>query len=397
MRRTWLILLALAAVVGALWSGAPARAGKAPFADDPPSPVIYPGQRLPLLFTHAAHLERGAACVDCHRDATTSRSAVDNLLPGEAACRGCHAIDRTKPDQDSAGPPVKCVACHVGYVAGQPPARVYIPSPELKFDHASHVARGQACTDCHGDLAAEGVGLATRDQLPRMRLCLTCHDGEQAPDACATCHLTEVGVLRTELGHGTLVPSGVIHNDAHGLDFIKRHGAAASRDPDYCGACHRDSDCADCHAGVAKPMDFHGGDYVLTHAVEARRNQPDCSTCHRKQTFCTGCHDRSGVGSRGESDFEQADPMRAFHPDNWVSLAGGANQHAREARANLDACASCHREDDCAACHTAELGSPRVSPHGAGWRSSSKCEALASKNPRMCLRCHIEQQQVSCD
>ena len=104
MRRTWLILLALAAVIGALWSGAPARAGQAPYADDPPSSVIYPDQRLPLVFTHAAHLQRGATCADCHGAAATSRSAVDNLLPGETACRGCHAIDRDKPDLQATPP-----------------------------------------------------------------------------------------------------------------------------------------------------------------------------------------------------------------------------------------------------------------------------------------------------
>lgn len=391
MRTAWIIVLVIAALVGA-------AAGRPRYADDPPSPVVYPDQRLPLVFTHAAHLQRGAACLDCHAAAKTSRSAVDNLLPPERACTPCHAIDRALPDKQADGPPARCDACHVGYVAGQPTARVWIPPPNLKFDHQAHVGRGVACTGCHGDLEKEGVGLATRDQLPRMRLCLECHDGARAPDACDTCHLADVGVLRTALPDGTLAPSGVLHGDAHDADFLRDHGAAASGREDYCGACHRESFCSDCHTGVAKPMDFHPGDYALTHAVDARRNDPDCSTCHRKQSFCVGCHERSGVGQRGDTGFDGDDPDRTFHPPGWASTTGGAaaNRHAREARANLDACAACHREDSCLECHTAEVGSPRVSPHGAGWRGSARCEALARKNGRLCLRCHIEDAVPDC-
>jgi len=31
-----------------------------------------------------------------------------------------------------------------------------------------------------------------------------------------------------------------------------------------------------------------------------------------------------------------------------------------------------------------------VSPHGPGWRGSARCQALARKNPRLCLRCHLD-------
>jgi hypothetical protein len=391
LRPLWLAAL----VLTALWGAA---LGRPRYADDgPPSPVVYPEQRIPLVFTHAAHLERGLGCVDCHERAPTSRSAVDNLLPGEAACRPCHPIDRADPTKQVDGPPARCDACHVGYVVGEPPARVHLPPPNLKFDHAAHVARGMACSGCHGDLAAEGIALATRDQLPRMRLCLTCHDGTRAPDACTTCHLAEVGRLRTTWPEGNLAPAGVIHGDAHDLDFVRRHGAVATGREAYCGACHRPSFCADCHTGVTKPMDFHPGDYATTHAPDARRNDPDCSVCHRQQSFCVGCHERAGVGQRAGGAFAQEVAARRFHPADWVSFVGGGNRHAREARANLGACASCHREDSCLACHSAELGGPRVSPHGPRWRGSARCEALAQKNGRMCLRCHITAAVPSCD
>ena len=63
----------------------------------------------------------------------------------------------------------------------------------------------------------------------------------------------------------------------------------------------------------------------------------------------------------------------------------------------IGTCASCHREEDCMNCHSAEPMSMRASPHPKGWRGSAKCKALDSKNRRMCLRCHITQDELGCD
>jgi hypothetical protein len=338
------------------------------------SPVIFGDQRLPMQFDHGAHLDRGATCQDCHAAAWTSASAVDNLLPAEKACRTCHQIDRTAEQG--------CDTCHTGYVKGQPVARLYIPPAEIKFDHEAHVKRGAECAGCHGDLAK--VGLATRDQLPAMDVCMACHEGTTAPDACSTCHLTDVGVMRTKLTAGVLEP------DDHGLDWDRQHAVAATKATAACDACHRERDCSDCHTGITKPEDFHPADYEQTHAADARRNTPDCSTCHRAQTFCVGCHVRSGIGS-ADTEFDQDTAGARFHPEDWQT------RHAEEARANIAACAACHREDDCLACHSAESGTPQVSPHGPGWRGSAKCEALSSKNPRMCERCHVSEDEQGCD
>jgi len=165
-------LLALwLAVAAALAGVAIAAAG-----DTAWSPVIYPAQRLPLVFSHAAHLGRGTPCDACHPDAATSRSAVDDLLPTEAACRACHPIDRSQPGRAQpdrmvpGAPPVACRTCHPGYTGGDV-ARVYLPPPPIKFDHAAH--RSAPCATCHGDLRA--VDLATTQHLPTMATCLACH------------------------------------------------------------------------------------------------------------------------------------------------------------------------------------------------------------------------------
>ncbi|RMH38893.1 MAG: cytochrome C [Deltaproteobacteria bacterium] len=403
-------------VAVAVWSAARAGAPRlAEFARQPVSEVVFPPQSLPLRFSHARHLRLGSVdCDFCHEDAAESTSSLDNLMPGEDVCAMCHAIDRDQPTKPVAAgkPPAACAACHPGFAAGGAVARVVVPAPNLKFNHRAHVGRKISCQTCHGDLLADGVDLATRDQLPRMRLCLQCHDGRTATDACTTCHLAEGdGRIQTAFAEGLLQPSGVLRGDAHDLSFRTRHAAVAKQDAAYCDNCHHKAFCIDCHQGTAKPMDFHGNDYVSIHAIDARRNNPDCSACHRLQTFCVGCHGRTGVGwsydpveggGRKGSEFAGAfltgDGSRRFHPDGWATFgARGPNHHAVQAQRNIRQCASCHREPFCTTCHSAEPGNPyRVNPHPAGWATSRRCRALAARAGRMCLRCHVDAVDFTC-
>lgn len=383
-----LLVLAVLAAAGATLADGPA-------ARDDWSPIVYPLQRLPLVFSHRAHLARGATCAACHPDATTSRSAVDNLIPTEAACRACHPIDRAEPEKVVAGaPPARCAACHPGYAPDRAIERVYLTPPPLKFAHAAHAKTG--CATCHGDL--RNVELATRAQLPSMSLCLTCHEDGTQEQRCGDCHLVRRGgLLETDFPHGTLVPQSTGLGDAHGPGFGKDHRQEATQVGATCTACHDASTCVACHQGVVKPMEFHPGNYLLAHAVEARRGTPDCSACHRAQSFCVACHERSGLGQRGPTQYSAADPERAFHPPGWASTSGGGNRHAAEARRAIAQCASCHREDECVRCHGADAASLRVSPHPRGWRGSARCKALDRGNRRMCLRCHVSQDELGCD
>lgn len=388
-------LLVLAMIAAALGGAAVLADGGGGRGEDW-SPVVYPVQRLPLIFSHGKHLARGATCATCHPAAATSRSAVDNLIPTEAECRACHPIDRADPERAVAGaPPARCAACHAGWAPGAPVERVYLTPPPLKFSHAAH---GRApCASCHGDLTK--VELATTRQLPTMASCLACHREGAGERRCADCHLTKRGgLLETRFPHGTLVPRFTGLGDAHGPGFPNAHRQEAMQQGATCAACHDRSECVACHQGVTKPLEFHRGNYLATHAIEARRGTPDCSACHRAQSFCVGCHERSGLGARVNSDFDASDPARAFHPAGWASSAGaGENRHAREARRNLASCASCHREEDCLRCHSADASSMRVSPHGKGWRGSARCRALDRGNRRMCLRCHVTQDELGCD
>lgn len=440
MRRTrsgFLVVATAALAAGAgLAAGWPAASASpattqgepvAPVGRPAPSPLIYPGESLPIRFDHALHARAGATCAGCHTAAASSTAAADNLIPGEAACRSCHPIDRANPIK--AVPPgqgaARCDACHVdargigwlppgGADGGlvEPP-RVVMPRPNLKFNHRLHDARGIACALCH--TAAAGQGMVTRADLPMMASCLSCHDGKQATARCGACHLTEPdGRLRVQLataatvaagGSGLLQPSGALRGfDAHGPTFRRDH-AQAGRDEKYCLSCHRRNECVDCHGGVVRPPDIHPADYVSLHVVDARRNVPDCSSCHRLQTFCVGCHQRTGVSadpSGGQPGFKPNNPfgtgtgVKQFHPPGWARDAAGVviatprpGSHAVQARRNIRTCVSCHREESCLTCHSADpLRGPAISPHGPSFAGTARCRFLSSRNQRACLKCH---------
>jgi len=389
-----------------------------------PSPAVYPPPSLPLAFDHARHARRGIGCERCHAGARTSTQAKDDLLPPEAICATCHAIDRAQPQKvvGPGQPPVRCDACHPQFMpppgpAGRfaTPSRVEIPTAWLKFNHRLHGERGLACALCHAGV--EDVALATTQQLPRMGLCLGCHDGRQATARCAACHVTlPDGRLRTAFPAAPLAPSGSLRGvDAHTVAFRTEH-RAAGRDERYCATCHKQSECTECHAaGVVKPADFHPGDYATLHAVDARRNIPDCSSCHRNQTFCLGCHQRLGVASDPEGGLPGRQPknpfgtgsgVKQFHPPGWVRDESGQvitaptpASHSFQARRNIRSCASCHREETCLGCHSADPSrSSRINPHRPGFGASAACRAMAARNQRACLKCHEPgAAELSCD
>ena len=417
---------ALAAAAGDQTAPAKTATAAASAPASHPSPLIYPAETIPLKFDHAQHARLGATCEGCHQSASTSTSAADNLIPREAACRSCHKIDRAQPDKavPKGVAPARCDACHAdtsgnlwmpGGAGGDRPAdppRVTLARPNLKFNHQLHGARGIACTSCHVNAATQGM--VTRADLPMMASCLSCHDGKQATARCTACHLAEPdGRMKTKLaspattaagGSGPLVPTGTLRLDTHGPTFRRDH-AVVGREESYCLSCHKRNDCIDCHGGVVKPPDIHPADYVSMHAIDARRNVPDCSTCHRAQSFCIGCHQRSGVaadpeggipGRRPQNPFGTGTGLKQFHPPGWARDPSGevlsmprASSHSLAAKRNIRTCVSCHREDSCLACHSTDVTrGPVFSPHGPNFAATARCRFLAARNQRACLKCH---------
>ena len=373
-------------------------------SDPSPSDVIFPQQDITIHFDHKLHVQQlHVECKSCHPSALTSDSAGDSLIPAGTACDGCHHSDHT----DLRAVKGQCADCHDGWRAGDGNTvrDLVIPRANMVFSHARHARRNINCQQCHGRV--EDVGLATRDQLPRMRGCLRCHQSADvlargdAKGSCDTCHLrggaqsaprsgaatsTSGGLIRTVFAQGKLLPPRWLHDAEHGPDFLERHKRVAGADSQFCANCHKVVFCTDCHDGRVRPRRIHPNDYLEMHPVDARMNSERCTSCHRQQSFCLDCHLRSGVGESSPSGVKSN--VTRFHPPAaiWSGPVRGPGHHAFEAQRNLNACVSCHIERDCVACHGGGGIGAGINIHPAGFLSS--CGMQMRRNPRPCLVCH---------
>ena len=382
--------------------------------DDPgPSRAIFPPQQLTIRFNHKLHLAQGATCKTCHAGAVTSTSVQDHLIPKGTTCDSCHLSNHTDltkvaPGNDALG---KCAFCHIGYKEsdGNAVARLVVPRANMVFNHQKHLARNIQCGQCHG--AVDQVEMATRDQLPRMRGCFTCH---QMPDAasrgdakseCTTCHIASdtvsagaparnaalradnpAGRIKTVFASGTLEPPRWLHNAAHTPDFIERHKYAAGNDSQFCANCHKEEFCVGCHDGRVRPKSIHPSDYLSMHPIEARQATQRCTSCHNEQSFCLGCHQRVGITMSGPPGTREGG---RFHPPKgiWSDAPRKPGHHSFEAERNLNACVSCHVERDCVVCHGGAGIGGGFNPHKNGF--SGGCATQMRRNPRPCFVCHM--------
>ncbi|MFH0902724.1 MAG: cytochrome c3 family protein [Pseudomonadota bacterium] len=405
---TMLVGMLTAAGIGLdLVSAADDDTGDGVQQSESPSPLIFPIQSLPFSFSHSRHLAgEQTKCQTCHVRADTSTRSTDRLFPGHRECSPCHHLALPSPqpnvtERRTVGSSSACRSCHSGNWEDDSPNALSAPPANLKFSHRIHSARRVECQRCHPNLAS--IGLATRMQLPKMSVCRGCHEQTADGTRCTSCHLAAAGgTIRVSFPQGLLVPSAAL-GIRHDLDYHSGHRRLTRSNERLCRGCHRREQCVRCHDSRLKPMALHPAGYVGLHQVEARRNDPDCSACHRLQSFCTGCHTRSGVSSDERTFGKQkgtpeqststkkqgGSPLHrsSFHPEGWSSTDGKTNGrspvlHARQARANIRSCVSCHREQSCAECHIS------VRPHPPGWERSSECRSLAKRNGRVCLRCH---------
>ncbi len=363
-----------------------------------PSEEIFPPQTITVRFNHALHVtEFEQTCRACHSSAFGSLRASDRLLPDPSAtCDNCHDVDHSNLQAVESGGDAngKCDFCHIGDSPGEAGrvARMVVPDPNLHFPHKTHLDRNIACAQCHGQI--DKLELATRDQLPRMAGCFTCHamSGAAQGDAkgdCMGCHLSEPnGVMQTTFSTGQLTPPQWLHGSAHTPDWIERHKGVAAANSKMCGSCHAEAFCSDCHDGKVRPRDVHPNDFISMHAQAARQDNPRCVNCHQTQSFCGDCHRRVGVAR----DAPTANRLsgRRFHPPPsvWTLAPRGPQHHAFEAQRNLNACVACHSERDCATCHATKglRGGGGISPHPPGFET--RCALPMSRNSRPCLVCH---------
>ena len=314
-------------------------------------------RRTNLRFDHVAHRaeakEKPASCTACHTEAGEQRMAVRPPVVGR--CLDCHGI-RTA---HLAAPDSACATCHVplaravtltrGDVAGLPaPPSHNDPSWPTRAGHGA-VTRASLTTNCATCHAQE--------------FCYQCHAGGTPPRVIAA--------LASDPRSTSLV--ALRAPPSHGSNFADRHGALASAGAASCSSCHIRSDCLECHrATAANAPGYHPAGFLSRHPAAAYARESSCNDCHSERSFCTACHQQSGlVANRGL--------RTGYHDANRFFSAG----HGGAARQSLESCVSCHAERDCLPCHSA-VGGRRYNPHGPGFDA----ERLRRKNIQMCTVCH---------
>jgi hypothetical protein len=352
-----------------------------------PAPRVAPGPRI----DHAAHLDKGLECADCHLQGAEGETVVEPRAPTYAACADCH------DDEDSELPDEKKVKNVFFAPDGSPrwtrALRRY--DAEVRWAHAPHAA--VECTKCHGDL----------DRVPRiertafdMAACMDCHARSSAENACATCHR----VLRDDA-----------RPPSHGPSWVAAHAAAAVAGEERCETCHRDpAYCDRCHQ-TTRPAS-HGPGWIEGHGTASILRTQRCEQCHVDPQECVSCHvttppashrhlwrERHGEVAlsvrgreQGRCDLCHLDPnfcqrCHAVEPPRNHTHLFRTKTHGILAAMDRTTCQVCHDTDFCVRCH--EHTPPRS--HGPLWASGPSLHCGQCHFPiafeGSCRSCHYEE------
>lgn len=338
-----------------------------------------------------SHFEPANDCSSCHRPMAAASTGLgltaSYLTHSDAPQPGSHETDdflATHSPEPSAASN-QCATCHVQqrctscHVDTDRPALDAVPAaptawrlPAMPAEYPtppSHLEQG--FEESHGGLTSSSDD------------CSTCHTQQD----CSTCHIRPLPAVIDELPHrpeplaadtpvvamapgvGLVLPAPRSHESPF---FMTAHPVLSGTNPETCGSCHQQSFCSDCHEQPSE-TGFHPGGFVLRHAPAASSAFQDCSSCHSTQQFCQQCHIDMGFGSTGRlgGGYHDAEPLFLL-------------RHGTAARRDLEACASCHTQNDCRQCHS-QTGAFGVSPHGPGFDAARANEI----NPWICTACHI--------
>jgi hypothetical protein len=283
----------------------------------------------------------------------------------------------------------------------------------IKVPHGRHRVAKVDCVACHEEVYDEKT-LAEAPRTPEAK-CLECHRDEKQKGNCGFCH-TDV---RKAKAQRAATPELKLSHAGH-VERAKEDCAQCHQKlPDpvrtradvptmaSCLACHEhraDYDrghCDVCHKDLAryaiKPVsDYsHVGDYVRDHARDARASVDACARCH-EQSFCTDCH-ASTVATRIEIKASERVDRDFIHRNDYLT------RHAIEAAADPALCRRCHGSSFCTACHSSQnltevAASPR-DPHPAGWSipgAASFHGPAARQDIASCAACHDEGRRSIC-
>ncbi len=265
-----------------------------------------------LKFNHQLHVvDNEMQCTDCH-EAGKDGKMTD---PDMDKCSECHDIDMEHPSDD-------CLQCHTlkGSYNDYAVEEAVPEKPkgywDVTFTHEAHDGVAE-CSDCH-----EGIDKQESLQdieWPEMTRCQECHNGDDAPSECATCHKK----LRKEVAP----PS-------HHGDWAEHHGFE-SRFDKSCRCCHEEKNfCQDCHQ-TKKPRDHIFNWKTTQHGQDATHDRRLCAVCHTA-SYCSDCHRSQKPVSHARAD--------------WMAYTR-ENGHAEAAHHNFRSCNVCHTRSDCDKCH----------------------------------------------
>jgi len=154
-------LAVLGAAIGAACSNASASAS-------PEQPIAFP---------HLVHTQNEVPCSFCHSYVEQYDSAG---IPRADLCATCHSA---MPQDD---PRIQRLFEYVNEGEQIPWVRLYEVPQYVHFSHKWHVRAGVECSTCHGDIGESEI--AVRHMTYEMDWCVTCHEEQDAPIDCVTCH-----------------------------------------------------------------------------------------------------------------------------------------------------------------------------------------------------------------
>jgi hypothetical protein len=258
---------------------------------------------------------------------------------------------------------------------------------KVRFQHASHVARGLDCTDCHGDPKT-----AVKVAMPTAESCRECHDGKEKITADIAAAISEYCERPADARHlrpQTYADIQFAHSFHAGRAAISCetcHGkiAAATPNPEpslamtNCQSCHAtrsvSGECATCHSvwSQERKPESHGSLWNVRHGAASRMTQKqlvvarteDCTLCHAREA-CDQCH---------------ATTKPKNHTEAWRTAT-----HGLAASMDRTSCQTCHGADSCERCHN---GTPPPRSHRAGFGAPRDLH---------CLTCHDQLGESACN
>ena len=175
----------------------------------------------------------------------------------------------------------------------------------------------------------------------------------------------------------------------HGAFWVESHKDVANTPGANCNQCHEQSFCLDCHSGGGIDPDLstrnyqrdyipksHRTDFIMIHPVKALDNPQSCNRCH-DPSYCNQCHSRYPMGSL----HIKSHLMLGINGQKYTA---GLQEHATEARRNLQSCQTCHPDGDvCIQCHS----SGKNNPHPRNWGSIKN--NYRNRASSVCTKCHL--------